>query len=162
MIRPAVVSDRRALLDLNAANVPEVGTMDDDKLSFFFETAPYFTVVELDGAVVGMLIGLTEQNVAYPSKNYGWFCERNAAFAYIDRVCLAESCRGQGWGPALYRDVESWAVGIGRPLLAAEVNTIPANPRSLRFHEIYGFVEVGRFRPYGPDEEVAMLEKMLL
>ncbi len=158
MIRPYQPADAEAVLALNEANVPEVGTMDADKLQLFVDHSPFFRVVEVDGVVVGMLVGLTEAETVYPSPNYRWFCQRNEAFAYIDRVAVAESARGQGWGPALYKEFEAWARSQGKPLLCAEVNTIPANPRSLRFHEIYGFVEVGRERPYGPDEEVAMLE----
>lgn len=158
MIRPYRSADAEAVLALNEVNVPDVGTMDTEKLRLFVDHSPFFRVVEVDGHVVGMLVGLTETETVYPSPNYRWFCERNEAFAYIDRVALAESTRGQGWGPALYREFEVWARAEGKPLLCAEVNTIPPNPRSLRFHEIYGFVEVSRERPYGPDEEVAMLE----
>ncbi|MEZ5226999.1 MAG: hypothetical protein R2710_10080 [Acidimicrobiales bacterium] len=65
------------------------------------------------------------------------------AFAYVDRIAIAESeSRDQGWGPALYHDFQAWAVANDRPRLAAEVNTQPPNPRSLRFHEIFGFDEV--------------------
>ncbi len=161
MIRDAATTDHAALLHLNATNVPEVGTMDGAKLDFFFADAPYFKVVELDGAVAGMLIGLTELNTSYPSKNYHWFLDRHDSFAYIDRIAIGEAARGQGWGPALYHDFQAWALANDRPRLAAEVNTEPPNPRSLRFHQIFGFTEVGRFRPYGPDEEVAMVTKEL-
>ena len=44
--------------------------------------------------------------------------------------------------------------------LAAEVNIEPPNPRSIRFHERFGFVEVGRLRPYDPDEEVALFNQI--
>ena len=158
MIRPYRSPDADAVLALNEANVPDVGTMDAEKLQLFVDHSPYFRVVELNGQVVGMLVGLTEAETVYPSPNFKWFCERHQSFAYVDRVALAESTRGQGWGPALYKDFEGWARSQNKPFLCAEVNTIPDNPRSLRFHEIYGFVEVGRERPYGADEEVAMLE----
>lgn len=162
MIRDATRADHAAVLALNAANVPEVGTMDAAKLDFFFDESPYFKVVELDGDVAGFLIGLTEGNTDYPSKNYHWFIERHDSFAYVDRIAIGASARGQGWGPALYTDFEGWAIANNRPRLAAEVNTEPPNPRSLRFHEIFGFQQVGRFRPYGPDEEVAMVIKELI
>ena len=161
MIRDATPDDHEPLLALNAANVPEVGTMDAARLDFFFEQAPYLKVVDLDGTVAGMLIGLTEATTDYPSKNYGWFRERYDSFAYIDRIAIGETARGQGWGPALYADFQEWAAANDRSRLLAEVNTEPPNQRSLRFHHIFGFVEVGRFRPYGPDEEVAMLAKEL-
>ncbi len=159
MLREYRPDDAAAVLEINESNVPEVGSMDEVELAFFERTSPYFKVVELDGVVVGMLIGLTESDTDYPSRNFGWFCQRLDRFAYVDRIALAVSARGQGWGPALYQDFERWARSVDRPCMCAEVNTIPPNPRSMRFHTLYGFEEIGRFRPYGPDTEVAMLRK---
>lgn len=159
MIRDYRRSDAEVVLDINEANVPEVGPIDRPKLALFERISPYFKVVEVDGSVVGMLIGLTESDIEYPSLNFAWFRERLDRFAYIDRIALAEAARGQGWGPALYADFERWARRQGRPSMCAEVNTIPPNPRSRRFHDLFGFEEIGRFRPYGPDAEMAMLCK---
>ncbi|MFT7600452.1 MAG: putative GNAT superfamily acetyltransferase [Acidimicrobiales bacterium] len=161
MIRTYLPADAAEVLTLNADNVPEVGDMDASKLALFESMAPFFRVVEVDGKVVGALVGLTEESTAYGSPNYAWFSERHDNFAYIDRVMLAETTRGQGWGPALYDQFAEWATSSDRHLLCAEVNTVPDNPRSIRFHELYGFVEMARCNPYGPDEEVAMFEKWL-
>ncbi|MDH4075128.1 MAG: GNAT family N-acetyltransferase, partial [Acidimicrobiia bacterium] len=88
--------------------------------------------------------------------------ERHPSFAYIDRVAIDERQRGAGWGPALYREFEAWARESGRSLLCAEVNTEPPNPRSLRFHDLFGFDMVAQFRPYGTnDYRVGMMEKRL-
>lgn len=163
-IRPYDEADAEAVLGLNAANVPEVGPMDAAKLSLLIADSPYARVVEDPdtGDVVGVLIGLAGGS-SYGSPNYRWFSERNGArFAYVDRVALAEAARGLGLGPELYRGFEQWATEQGLGVLCAEVNTIPPNPRSLRFHELFGFAVVATCRPYGPDEEVAMLEKPLV
>lgn len=163
MIRPYTAADAEAVLALNAACQPEVGPMDADKLAAFADWAPYFTVVEDDGQVVALLVGLGE-DAPYGSPNFGWFVERyDQGFAYIDRVAVAESQRGAGWGPALYKHFEQWATDNGKPMLCAEVNTEPPNPRSLRFHEIYGFDAVEQFEPTGsPDYRVVMLVKKLV
>lgn len=161
LIRDFHPDDRPAVLDLNEKNQPEVGPMDADKLAWFAEYSPFFKVVERDGQVRGFLIGLTDSQNGYGSPNYLWFADRHDSFAYVDRIALAESVRGQGWGPTLYRQLQAWALATGKPVLCAEVNTIPANPRSLRFHEIFGMSEVGRCRPYGALEEVAMVEMCL-
>jgi len=161
MIRDYADADAEAVLALNAACVPEVGPMDADKLARFVDWAPYFKVVEVDGSVVGLIIGLTE-DAPYDSPNYGWFAQRYPRFAYVDRVAVAEHARGGGWGPALYRDFERWARDNQRPLLCAEVNVEPPNPRSLRFHEIFGFDSIEHFEPSGSaDYRVVMLVKDL-
>lgn len=161
MIRRYDPADADAVLALNAACVPEVGPMDSTRLAAFADWAPYFKVVEADGAIVALLIGLTE-DAPYGSPNFGWFVDRYPLFAYIDRVAVSEAERGAGWGPKLYRDFEQWAIDNQRPMLCAEVNVEPPNPRSLRFHEIYGFDAVEQFEPTGSaDYRVVMLRKGL-
>lgn len=160
MIRPYRVADREAVLAINGANVPEVGEMDEAKLDLLISEAVSFLVVEVDGAVVGLMI-LLGPGGRYSSPNYRWFSERYDDFVYVDRIALSESARGSGWGPALYEQFEQVARDRNVVTLAAEVNTVPMNERSLRFHKIAGFDEVGRCQPYGGDEEVAMLVKTL-
>jgi predicted GNAT superfamily acetyltransferase len=161
MIREYKTDDADKVLAINAACVPEVGTMNANKLALFVELSPFFKVIELDARVVGFLIGLTELSTQYTSPNYVWFSKRHERFAYIDRIAIAEEGRGQGWGQKLYNEFESWARDQNKQVLAAEVNTIPDNPPSHRFHQAFGFVDVKRTYPYGPKEEVAMYEKVL-
>ncbi len=161
MIRSYNEADADAVLALNQQCQPEVGPMDAAKLAGFVEWAPYFKVVEVDDAIVGFLIGLTEE-APYGSPNFGWFVERYPLFSYVDRVAVSESARGAGWGPALYRDFEQWSLDNQRPALCAEVNVEPPNPRSLRFHEIFGFDTIDQFEPTGSaDYRVVMLAKTL-
>lgn len=161
MIRSYSGEDAEGVLALNAACVPEVGPMDGEKLAEFATWANYFKVVDVDGRIGGFLIGLTE-DAPYTSVNFGWFAERYDSFAYVDRVAVSETDRGAGWGPALYRDFEQWAKDNQRPMLCAEVNTQPPNPRSLRFHEIFGFDQLEQFEPTGSsDYKVVMLRKAL-
>lgn len=161
MIRRYADADAEAVLALNAACVPEVGPMDEAKLADFARWAPYLKVVEHEDRIVAMLVGLGE-DAPYPSPNFGWFVDHYPRFAYIDRVAVTEDQRGAGWGPALYRDFEQWAIDTQKPMLCAEVNVEPPNPRSLRFHEIYGFDAVEHFEPTGsPDYRVVMLVKQL-
>ena len=160
-IRTYQSADAQAVLALNSANVPEVGEMDEAKLALFVEISPFFKIVEAEGEVVGLLVGLTEQSTRYPSSNYQWFVDRHAKFSYIDRIAIAEVGRGRGWGPALYKKFAAWAIENGSEWLCAEVNTEPDNPRSHRFHQLFGFTDVQRCRPYSPDGEVAMYEMPL-
>lgn len=162
MIRDYRGSDAAAVLAINEECVPEVNSIGPRTLEMFARVSPFLKVVEVENQVVGFMVGLTEEAAEYQSKNYGWFCQRHEAFAYVDRIAFAATGRGQGWGPALYEHFEAWARQHDKPVMSAEVNTIPDNPRSHRFHELFGFVEVARRRPYGPDEEVAMYDKSLI
>lgn len=185
VIRNYRTGDAAAVLELNASNRPEVSALDATRLAWYAAHSPFFRVVVLEESEVGsdpgagpdaaesqagdvrpdqpvgFFVGLTDEQSDYDSPNFGWFSDRHREFAYVDRIALAESARGRGIGPALYRAFEQWSVAARKPVLCAEVNTIPPNPRSLRFHRLAGFVEVGRLRPYGPDQEESMLEKLL-
>ncbi len=161
MIRPYADGDAAGFLALNAACQPEVGPMDEAKLASFVEWAPYLRVVDVGGEIVGLLVGLDE-TAPYGSLNFGWFTNRFDRMAYIDRIAIAESQRGQGWGPALYDDFKAWAREAGLPRMTAEVNVEPPNPRSVRFHEIYGFNRLEEFEPTGSsDYRVVMMECLL-
>lgn len=161
-IRPRTAADDDALRFVNAANVPEVGVLDDDRLALFSAAASRFEVVELAGpdgaAIVGLFVGLVE-GLPYQSPNYRWFAQRHPRFAYVDRIALQPEVRGLGVADALYEAFEDFARRTDRPVVCAEVNTEPPNPRSLRFHLRRGFVVVDEVSPYGTDERVAMVEK---
>lgn len=161
MIRPYTPADETQVLAINAACIPEVGPMDAAKLADLVSWSPFLRVVDVDERIVAFLIGLTE-DAPYASPNFGWFVARHPSFAYVDRVAIDEAARGAGWGPALYREFEAWAIENGKPLLCAEVNTEPPNPRSLRFHDLFGFDMVDQFEPTGnPDYRVGLMEKRL-
>jgi len=157
VIRRYTEADADQLMALNQANVPEVGPLDRAKLDMLVRESDFIDVVEIDGVVEGALVVMSE-GADYPSPNYRWFCKRNPRFTYVDRIMLSPATRGRGYGKQLYDRTVAHAHESGSPLVCAEVNTEPPNPRSLRFHEVFGFAEVARERPYGPDEEVAMME----
>lgn len=157
-IRDLEPADEDRVRALNAANEPEVGRLDDDRLRLFTVAATRFRVVEVDGEVVGLFVALAE-GVDYASPNYRWFAARHDRFAYVDRIALAPAVRGLGVADELYEELEGWAATTGRAIVCAEVNTVPPNPRSLRFHERRGYEIVAEVAPYGGDERVAMVEK---
>lgn len=159
-IRDVGIDDHDAIRRVNLANEPEVGPLDAPRIELFTESAARFQVVVADGDVVGLFVGLAE-GVDYSSPNYRWFSDRHERFAYVDRVALEPAVRGTGCADALYLEFETWAAASGRRLVCAEVNTVPANPRSLRFHQRRGFVVIDEVAPYGGEERVAMLEKRL-
>lgn len=161
-MRSYEAADAEAILSINAECVPAVGEMDAEKLAYFASNASFFVVVEdADDVPQGFLIGLDDTTEGYPSPNFAFFAGRHAEFAYVDRIAITAEAQGKGLGPALYNAFEAWAYGHGKRVLAAEVNTIPDNPHSHHFHQSFGFTEIDRARPYGPDEEIAYYEKWL-
>lgn len=156
-VRPGDIDDLRRL---NVANEPEVGPLDDDRVALFTSQAASLRVVETNGGIGGLFVGLDEA-LDYRSPNYRWFLARHPRFAYVDRIALAPELRGAGIADTLYGDFEEWARSTGRRMVCAEVNVEPPNPRSLRFHQRRGYEIVGEVAPYGGEERVAMVEKHL-
>ncbi len=152
--------DLPAIRALNAANVPAVGPLDDDRVELFLTAAEAFWIA-VDGATVaGLFVGLLDGH-DYASPNYRWFAERHERFAYVDRIALAPGARGSGLADTIYDRWEEVARAAKAPLLCAEVNIVPPNPRSLAFHHRRGVLPVAEVAPYGDDRRVAMLQKDL-
>lgn len=160
MIRDRHDTDDDRIREVNAANQPEVGPLDEHNLDLFVASAAQFRVVEIDEVVEGFFIGLAE-GLDYASPNYRWFADRHESFAYVDRIALQPEARGVGVADALYQDFEDWARDTGRPVVCAEVNVEPPNPRSLRFHQRRGFEVVAERESYAPGERLAMVEREL-
>lgn len=154
-IRRATRDDLEWALALNEAVVPAVNSLSAERMLWFFETAPWFRVVESGDAPCGMLIGFFE-NCDYDSENYRWFSSRYDRFAYVDRVAVSPAARGRGLATRLYRDFIG-AMPAGNATLTCEVNLEPPNPESLRFHQRLGFETVGSQRTEGGRKEVALL-----
>lgn len=159
-IRPVAASDLPAVRRLNAANQPDVGPLDDDRIALFTEAAEAFWVVEDAGEVVGLFVGLLAGH-DYPSPNYQWFTTRWEQFAYVDRIALAPSARGLGLADVIYDQWEELARRENASVVCAEVNIEPPNPRSLAFHRRRGMLPVAEVAPYGDAHRVAMVEKVL-
>jgi predicted GNAT superfamily acetyltransferase len=91
----------------------------------------------------GFVIAL-DQSARYRSPNFLWFQERLERFVYVDRIVVGEA--GRGVAAALYDELARQASKAGQERLVCEVNLVPPNPASDRFHERQGFAEVGRAR----------------
>jgi predicted GNAT superfamily acetyltransferase len=154
--RSVTLADLPTLLELNNAAVPAVNALDLAQLTELVNlSAVALTVDTLECLLVALRPGLP-----YASANYRWFSERYPDFLYVDRVVVAPDARGAGLGTQLYAEVRKHAQALGAPRITCEVNAVPANPGSQRFHERLGFATIGRLCS-GGGKEVGMMEKIL-
>jgi len=108
----------------------------------------------------GVLIGFRSDS-PHQSDNLTWLRNKFESFVYIDRVIIGETAQGKGYGRALYQDYENFARGNRFPRMVCEVNTIPDNPGSHKFHERMGFRPCGEMDMLGGKKRVRYYEKTL-
>ena len=154
MFRVLTSGDREAMWEINQANVPAVGEESPETLVEILDMAEIALGVVDSGVLVGFCLVLPPETT-YDSPNYRFFCDRFDDFAYLDRVAFRPSHQGRGLGAALYREVERRMV---RPRLTLEVNVVPPNEGSMRFHLREGFVELEQVETR-PGKVVSLMSK---
>ena len=156
-LRRVEASDLDSVLQLNETVVPAVNSIGLAQMRWFAVNAAYFRVAMLDGNVAGFLVGM-RPGADYGSPNYRWFCSRYDEFGYIDRVVVAEDARRLGLATRFYLDFEA-SLPPTVDILACEVNIVPPNESSMRFHERYGFRTVGTQTLEDGCKKVALMAK---
>lgn len=147
LIRDANAGDFERILQLNEESVEFLSPLKPMRLEKLHAEAGYHRVIVSDSEIVGFLMAFRE-NADYDSTNYQWFVKRFGQFLYIDRVVVGKQHQGRGIGNRLYDDVFAFARGNGVSKITCEFDIDPPNHASRRFHERYGFSEVGT-RSYG-------------
>lgn len=159
IIRDVQEKDLKEVLILNEAVVPAVNSIPLEKMRWFAATASYFRVAILDDRLGAFLIGM-RPGIDYESENYRWFCEHYDDFGYIDRVAVANHARRHGLGTAMYDDFRlSLPISVGN--MTCEIYTDPPASTSMRFHERYGFTQVGAQKNNNGSKEVALMARKL-
>ena len=149
-VRDIEPTDLARILEINQANTPEVGSVDEDRMGFIVGESPIALVAAVDDVVAGFCLVLGADST-YDSVNYRWFTSRYSDFMYLDRVAVDPRFRGRGIGTLLYGEVDRRMSELDTAgHLALEINVDPPNEGSLRFHAGLGFAEVGQQdTPYG-------------
>ncbi|MDH3757305.1 MAG: GNAT family N-acetyltransferase [Gammaproteobacteria bacterium] len=155
--RNVEATDLESVLQLNEASVPAVNSVDLDQMRWFAANAAYFRVALRSEAFAGFLIGM-RPGTTYASPNYRWFCAAYEDFGYIDRVAVAGNARRLGLATRLYHDFEA-SLPASAGVLTCEVNLVPPNESSMRFHEGYGFRTVGTQTLENGRKKVALMAK---
>jgi predicted GNAT superfamily acetyltransferase len=160
VIRDSTEADFGALLDLNLESEHFLSPLSLPQLQALHAQAWYRRVICTDGAVEGFLLALRE-GCDYGSPNYRWFAARYTAFLYIDRIVIGAAGRGRHLGVQLYEDLFARARAHGIARITCEFDTHPPNEASRRFHQRFGFVEVGSQRVAGGTKSVSLQELQL-
>ena len=155
-IRPARQDDSPQILRLNEESVRFLSPLDAQRLALLQTQAACLRVLESAGEVAAFLLAFREGS-SYDSTNYGWFASHFPRFMYIDRVVVSSSLQGQGVGKRMYEDLFAFARASGVSRVTCEIDLEPPNPVSLRFHERYGFRQVGT-QTYGPAQKLVSLQ----
>jgi predicted GNAT superfamily acetyltransferase len=159
VIRKLDAADLKSALAINEAAVPAVNSLSAERMLWFFENAPWLRCAVREDEVLAILFGFF-QGSSYTSDNYRWFARKYPRFAYVDRVAVSDSARRLGIASMLYEDFIA-GMPTDIPVLTCEVNTLPPNPGSLRYHERHGFEIVGRQTTENGAKQVALLAKDL-
>ncbi|KCZ84907.1 GNAT family acetyltransferase [Hyphomonas adhaerens MHS-3] len=159
-IRAYVPSDLPALHAINEQGVPGVSRETAESLGKWVSLSECLVAVDDTGRPIGFLNLVPPGTAAYTSDNLRWFEAREGNANYVDRIAIDASARGQRIGEALYE--AAFAACAGRyDSIGCEVNRVPPNPGSLRFHKRLGFVEVGAQAFVPGKKEVIYLERAL-
>lgn len=108
----------------------------------FLTICDYFKVFKINGKVIGFLNALLPSK-DYKSEHYRWFNDKYESFIYVDRIIFNKSYHNQGYGTIFYNDLIKSIKNKSFDIVC-EINSKPYNNQSIKFHNKYGFKEVGR------------------
>lgn len=141
-LRPATEIDFALILQLNDAEVAHTSPMDLDRLRYLDNISCFHKVACVDGQVGAFLLAM-RHDAHYINDNFAWFASRHSAFVYVDRIVVSAALSRNKLGSLLYTDLFAFARANHLPLVTCEYNIIPANEPSRRFHDKFGFEEIG-------------------
>ncbi len=141
-IIPATTNHFAAILDLNEEFVDVLAPLSRQRLQLLDSRASYHRVAIDEDGLAGFVLAFGSE-VSHDSVNFRWFAARYPSFLYVDRVVVSSRCQGSGVGSLLYQNLFAFARREGYEQVTCEIDTEPPNPRSERFHDGFGFREVG-------------------
>jgi predicted GNAT superfamily acetyltransferase len=159
-IRAVTPADFSVLLRLNLESEHFLSPLSHERLQRLHAQSWYHRVACIDDRVCGFLLAIAE-GADYDSPNYRWFAARRREFVYIDRIVVAAAARGRGLAARLYTDLFALAREHGIERITCEFDTDPPNEASRRFHEQFGFREVGR-QLVAEGKKAVSLQELLL
>ncbi len=105
---------------------------------------------------VGFILAFGDHS-SYAGENFRWFQKRYDSFLYVDRVAVRPEYQGRSIAHGLYQTVADCALRSRLSAICCEVNLMPPNEASLRFHDTIGFVACGTRHYRSKNRHVQML-----
>lgn len=153
-IRLYRAADLDSLYAANQASVPGVSPETVDDLATWIDLATCLVATDATDKALGFITVMPLGLSAYPSPNMRWFESYSDAtgksVVYVDRIALLPEARGMRLGEQLYQAAFDHFRATDE--IGCEVNTLPPNPGSHRFHQRLGFREVGA-QTFVPNEK---------
>lgn len=153
-IRAYHSEDLARLFAANEASVPGVGKESEETLARWIAMSTCLVATNAQDLPLGFITVMGLHQPDYDSPNMRWFesyaKSSGKRVVYVDRIALLPEARGQKLGEALYE--AAFAHFEDHDEIGCEVNTLPPNPGSHRFHQRLGFKEVGE-ATYKPGEK---------
>jgi predicted GNAT superfamily acetyltransferase len=141
-LRDAEFADFPRIAELNAQAVQHTSVMDFKRLADLDALSAYHRAVTVDGRVAGFVLAMRE-DAPYRNDNFTYFADRFDTFLYIDRIVIDPSYAGLKLGTLLYNDMFDYARRHAVLSVVCEYNIDPPNEPSRRFHDNFGFTEIG-------------------
>jgi predicted GNAT superfamily acetyltransferase len=142
MFRDGRADDEADILSINRLSLPGVSLLDAHEFATLCAASSFFLVLEIDHQVAGYLFAL-DGNATYDGEEFNWFCENiDGDFVYIDQVAIAPGHRKSGLAELLYDHLETSSLKKEASALVCEVNLVPENIPSRKFHFKTGFTEI--------------------
>ncbi len=141
-IEPATRDHFATILDLNEEFVHVLAPLTRERLELLDSRASYHHVAIDRSGLAGFVLAFGSET-DHDSVNFQWFASRYSSFLYVDRVVVWSRWQGNGVGSVLYRELFAFARREGYERVTCEIDSDPPNARSERFHQRFGFQEVG-------------------
>ena len=159
-VRDITNSDIQQILRLNEESVNYLSPLDAQKLSKLITQAKYYKLIIIENKVVAFILAF-DQDADYDSPNYQWFKTRYNSFLYIDRIVVSIEYRRMGLADSIYNDIIAFANNCLYEYLTCEIDILPPNPGSIRFHDKHKFVEIGTQWLYNKEKQVSLRERKI-
>lgn len=142
IVRDGQVNDLTDILSINRLSLPGVSLLDAHEFAILCNASRFFRVLEVDNLIAGYLFAL-DRHASYDGEEFNWFCDNiDGEFVYIDQIAVAPEHRKSGFAAVLYDDLEKSSLKHQAIALVCEVNLIPENIPSRKFHFKAEFAEV--------------------